>query len=115
VSKKTESEIFGESRAPVPRLNAAEMLHRDSPPDGLSWRDYLVQLLRIAASIEHALMVQYLFAAYSLDPQKGKKDTDHSAIISRWRRYPASPPNTSLFQFRATSAKLSSLIADRRS
>ncbi len=36
------------------------------PPAELSWRDYCVMLLHVAAAIEHALMVQYLFAAYSL-------------------------------------------------
>ena len=37
----------------------------DRPP-GVSWRDYLIMLLHIASSVEHALMVQYLYAAYSL-------------------------------------------------
>src|SRR5664279_1535676 len=43
-----------------------------APPDkgmprhrGLTWHGYLVQLLHIASSIEHALMIQYLYAAYS--------------------------------------------------
>ncbi|MEU9128460.1 ferritin-like protein [Kitasatospora sp. NPDC048540] len=35
------------------------------PPE-FNWRDYTVMLLHIAAEIEHSLMVQYLFAAYSL-------------------------------------------------
>jgi hypothetical protein len=35
------------------------------PPE-LSWRDFLVMLLQIGAEIEHALMVEYLYAAYSL-------------------------------------------------
>ncbi len=35
------------------------------PPE-LGWRDYLVMLLHIGAEIEHALMVEYLYAAYSL-------------------------------------------------
>ena len=37
------------------------------PPEEFTWRDYCVFLLHIAAEIEHALMVQYLFAAYSVD------------------------------------------------
>lgn len=36
------------------------------PPLELSGRDYAIFLLRLAAEIEHGLMVQYLFAAYSL-------------------------------------------------
>jgi len=37
----------------------------EKPPQ-LSWYDYAIMLLQIGASIEHALMVQYLYAAYSL-------------------------------------------------
>jgi hypothetical protein len=36
--------------------------------DAKSTRDAAVQLLRIAAEIEHALMVQYLYAAFTLGP-----------------------------------------------
>lgn len=35
-------------------------------PAELGWRDFLVMLLQIGAEIEHALMVEYLYAAYSL-------------------------------------------------
>ncbi|MGW5055628.1 ferritin-like domain-containing protein [Actinokineospora sp. NPDC004072] len=35
------------------------------PPE-FDWRDYTVMLLHITAEIEHSLMVQYLFSAYSL-------------------------------------------------
>jgi hypothetical protein len=38
-------------------------------PDELAPRDWAVYLLRRAAQIEHALMVQYLFAAYSVREQ----------------------------------------------
>ncbi len=36
------------------------------PPQELNGRDYTIFLLRVAAEIEHALMVQYLFVAYTL-------------------------------------------------
>jgi Ferritin-like len=36
------------------------------PPSEFSWPDYVVYLLHVAAEIEHSLMVQYLYAAYSL-------------------------------------------------
>jgi Ferritin-like len=36
------------------------------PPSEFTWRDYAVFLLHVAAEIEHSLMVQYLYAAYSL-------------------------------------------------
>lgn len=35
-------------------------------PDEMAWRDYLVMLLHIGSELEHGLMVQYLYAAYSL-------------------------------------------------
>ena len=35
------------------------------PPE-LSWHEYIIFLLQLGASVEHALMVQYLYAAYSL-------------------------------------------------
>lgn len=37
-----------------------------SPPPEFNWREYAALLLDVAAEIEHSLMVQYLFAAYSL-------------------------------------------------
>lgn len=39
-------------------------------PAEMTWRDYLVLLVRIGAEIEHALMVEYLYAAYSLGGQQ---------------------------------------------
>jgi rubrerythrin len=46
------------------------------PPE-FSWHDYAVLLLHIAAEVEHALMVQYLYAAYSLGgPQVPAKQRD---------------------------------------
>lgn len=38
----------------------------EAPPAEFNWRDYAAMLLDVAAEIEHSLMVQYLFAAYSL-------------------------------------------------
>ncbi len=35
-------------------------------PREFSWHDYAVYLLHVAAEIEHSLMVQYLYAAYSI-------------------------------------------------
>jgi hypothetical protein len=41
--------------------------------DAKSTKDEAVRLLRIAAEIEHALMVQYLYAAFTLGPKADKK------------------------------------------
>ena len=43
-----------------------DTIEPEVPPLELNGRDYAIFLLRLAAEIEHGLMVQYLFAAYSL-------------------------------------------------
>src|SRR5258708_15153724 len=58
---------------------------RERLPDGFTWHGYLVQLLHIASSIEHALMVQYLFAAYSLDDENPKLTPDERKKVAGWR------------------------------
>ena len=57
------------------------------PPE-FTWRDYTVFLLTIAAQIEHSLMVQYLYAAYSLGgPQLGPPVTDQQRnSVAAWRQ-----------------------------
>ena len=51
-------------------------------PD-MTWRDHLVMLLTSGAEVEHALMVQYLYAAYSLDGnQRSKKRRE---MVEGWR------------------------------
>jgi hypothetical protein len=76
-----------------PRLNLfAESLRKDvapAAPDvaeiplGFSAHDYAVFLLHIAAEIEHGLLVQYLFAAYSLGgPQVPEK---HQPDVQKWQ------------------------------
>lgn len=44
----------------------AELWPAGAAPPEFNWRDYAAMLLGVAAEIEHSLMVQYLFAAYSL-------------------------------------------------
>jgi hypothetical protein len=53
-----------------------------SKPEELSWRDYLIMLLHIAAEIEHGLMVEYLYAAYSLG---GPGAAQHEEEVRGWR------------------------------
>ena len=53
------------------------------PPE-LAPRDYVAYLLTIDAEIEHALMDQYLYAAYSLGgPQVPLK---HQDMVANWQR-----------------------------
>ncbi len=51
------------------------------PRPDLSLRDYVAQLLSIGAHVEHALMVQYLYAAYSL---RAEHENDRERV-ERWR------------------------------
>ena len=51
-------------------------------PAELTWRDWAVFLLHTAAEIEHALMVQYLYAAYSLG---GPLSGEHAHLVRGWR------------------------------
>ncbi len=51
---------------PAGGAGPVETIAPEVPPLELNGRDYAIFLLRLAAEIEHGLMVQYLFAAYSL-------------------------------------------------
>jgi len=52
-------------------------------PEGMEWRDYLIMLLHIGAEIEHSLMVQYLYAAYSLNDRTGS--ARQRKKVGEWR------------------------------
>jgi hypothetical protein len=65
----------------LPRL-AAEAAQGEVPPE-FNGRDFAIFLLRIAAEVEHSLMAQYLFAAYSLGgPQV---PDDRAAEVRSWQ------------------------------
>jgi hypothetical protein len=58
-------------------------------PDELTWWDWTVFLLHTAAEIEHALMVQYLYAAYSLADgsfQGTAVPANAAQLTSGWRQ-----------------------------
>lgn len=52
------------------------------PPE-MSWPDYLIMLLHTGAEIEHCLMVQYLYAAYSLGGER--VPLQHRERVRQWR------------------------------
>jgi Ferritin-like len=55
-----------------------------SPPPEFTWREYAAFLLSIGAQIEHSLMVQYLYAAWSLGgPQV---PDEHRDSVAAWRQ-----------------------------
>jgi hypothetical protein len=53
------------------------------PPE-FTWRDYAIFLLTIAAQIEHSLMVQYLYAGYSLGGPQVPEEHHHE--VAAWRQ-----------------------------
>jgi Ferritin-like len=83
VSIAADSDTIVERSATAPPPHYLNLIAHGRPDD-LTWSGYLVQLLHLAASIEHALMVEYLFAAYSLDPTK-VTDVDEPQMIANWQ------------------------------
>ena len=55
--------------------------HKTRPE--LTWRDHLALLLNIGAEIEHSLMVQYLYAAYSLGGMQ--VPPEHRPMVAHWQ------------------------------
>src|SRR5690242_15873821 len=51
--------------------------------DSMTWKDHLTMLLHIGAEIEHSLMVQYLYAAYSLGGEQ--LPPDRRKMVRCWR------------------------------
>ncbi|ROP35661.1 ferritin-like protein [Saccharothrix texasensis] len=80
-------ELFEDQAPAVAALSVAGSLGAEEkrpvlPPE-FNWRDYTVMLLHVAAEIEHSLMVQYLFAAYSMGgPQVPEARRDD---VRRWQ------------------------------
>lgn len=76
------------NQAPCPTLKSANFSGTEQQPsvaipEEFNGRDYLAFLLSIDAELEHALMVQYLYAAYSLGgsqvPESGRE------TVRRWQ------------------------------
>src|SRR4051794_12054204 len=55
----------------------------DLPPE-FTWPDYLALLLTVAAQIEHSLMVQYLYAAYSMGGPNVPPDRQET--VTAWQQ-----------------------------
>lgn len=63
---------------------AAKLAPSVSPPAEFTWREFAVFLLTVAAEIEHSLMVQYLYAGWSLGgPQVPE---EHHEAVAKWRQ-----------------------------
>ena len=69
----------------MPELLSAKVAAADGlekRPD-MTWKDHLVMLLHIGAEIEHSLMVQYLYAAYSLGGEQ--VPSNKRPLVRHWR------------------------------
>lgn len=78
-AKSLQAMSFAKALAP-----GAQTTSRPDVPDGFSAHDYAIFLLHVAAEIEHGLLIQYLFAAYSLGgPQVPEVHRDE---VARWQR-----------------------------
>lgn len=66
------AQVLGRAEAPRAlladsfKLRGSDAGEKVELPDGFSGHDYAAMLLHIAAEVEHSLLVEYLFAAYSL-------------------------------------------------
>ncbi|MBK8256620.1 MAG: hypothetical protein IPK82_28610 [Polyangiaceae bacterium] len=56
--------------------------HLPPKPAEMSWRDYLVMLLHVAGELEHSLMVEYLYSAYSMG---GSGVGVHAGKVRGWQ------------------------------
>lgn len=61
--------------------DASDLLDHKRPD--MTWKDHLVMLLHIGAEIEHSLMVQYLYAAYSLGGEE--VPFNQREMVKRWQ------------------------------
>jgi uncharacterized protein with NAD-binding domain and iron-sulfur cluster len=65
----------------LPRAKDGSGLYFEKPA-ALTWYDWIIQLLQISAEIEHSLMVQYLFAGYSITPTFASPEYD---MVTGWK------------------------------
>lgn len=49
----------------------------------MSWHDYLIAMLHLGSALEHTLMVQYLYAAYSLGGEQ--VPLKHRPMVQEWQ------------------------------
>lgn len=52
-------------------------------PEAMTWHDYIILLLQVGAELEHGLMVQYLYGAYSLGGSQ--VPDEHRKKVQEWQ------------------------------
>jgi hypothetical protein len=78
IKPKRVNKVAALARVEDPLVSLLREVGIPAPDKPMSARDEAVFLLQIAAEVEHALLVQYLYALYSLDPMAGLPQ-------SKWR------------------------------
>jgi hypothetical protein len=75
------------ARTAVSRRRQTEIKGPDIPSiPGRTARLKAINLLQVAAEVEHALMAQYLYAAYSLDEAFDYGSGETTRLVDRWKR-----------------------------
>src|SRR5438132_7424074 len=83
-TKRKQNDLHWHPRGSFSHLTGAEHELPSHDPH-LSPHDEAVFLLHIGAEVEHALMVQYLYAAYSLK-HSDEVPQEHQEKVHAWRR-----------------------------
>jgi rubrerythrin len=65
-------------------LAAGKIVASENPPNEFTWREYAAFLLSTAAEIEHSLMVQYLYAGWSLGGDQVPEE--HRETVAKCRQ-----------------------------
>ncbi len=80
-------EIVPGPHGPLANVLAVRRGRSDAPGSGLQHREALIYTLGKAAELEHLIMLQYLFAAFSLKRNVSEGLTSESlAAVGRWRK-----------------------------
>src|SRR5689334_17220599 len=77
------SKTSGPLKSRAPALPAPiEAFRLPRPRKGMTARDFAIRLLQAGAEIEHSLLVQYLYAAYSVND---RADNDNENVGLLWQ------------------------------
>jgi len=81
------AEAMGEETVTAADMAVMEMVRHGVPAHDppLAARDEAIFLLRTAAEVEHALLVQYLYAAYSLKRRGDGLTDEQQSLVNGWR------------------------------
>lgn len=84
LSQAPDESLAGMAFGLHPAASGGAEQSSDAPPPEFTWREYLIFLLTVDSQIEHSLMVQYLYAAWSLGGPN--VPAAHHESVARWRQ-----------------------------